>query len=354
VRDRRRRIDDRRRLTRAVAVALLAAIVALVAAFAGGKRPLPQPDAGTWLQRRLDQSGGRIFLPRLAGGRCYRSHGLWVSHSDTTIVSNGACLDVVAAGPVRLRSADGDPIAASAAFFISRSRANARSPAHVRIAGLQIHVAAGGIDGIDVYARDVRISDVRIDGEPFDDVYIGGRTNLIDFSREVSVTGSTLLNAARNVISVTAAVDVRIRGDTLAGAGSELGPAADPGDGIDVEPNAVTDPIVNVRIAENRIVGNEYQAVALRLRPHGRPCLHASGIRVVDNLIAGNQPFGGGAQITLSDRPPDAGVLIAGNGPRIAIPQRFESSGVRRSNDLNRVGRRRRTGRAPGRARDDG
>jgi hypothetical protein len=311
-------------LTRAVAVALLAAIAALAAAFAGGTRPLPQPDLGGWLQRRLDERGGRIFLPRLSGGRCYRSHGLWVSRSDTTIVSNGACLDLERAGAVRLRSADGDPIAASAAFFISRSRPDARPPAHITIAGLRIHVAPGGIDGIDVYARDVRISGVRIDGEPFDDLYIGGRTNLIDYSRTVSVTGSTLLGADRNVISITAAVDVRIRGNTIAGAGGAIGPPADPGDGIDVEPNAVTDPILELRIAENRIVGNEHQAVAVRLRPHGRPCLRAGGIRVVGNLIAGNRPFGGGGQITLSDSPADASVLVAGNGPRIALGRRLD------------------------------
>src|SRR5262249_57581951 len=142
------------------------------------------------------------FLPRLSGGRCYQSRGLWVSRSDTTISSNGACLDVVGAGPVRLRSADGDPIGASAAFFISRSREDAPPPAHVTIAGLRIHVAPWGIDGIDVYARDVRIRDVRIDGEPFDDVYIGGRTRLIDFSSRVTVTGSTLPPPHPNLTSV--------------------------------------------------------------------------------------------------------------------------------------------------------
>ena len=45
------------------------------------------PDVSVSLQRRLDRGGGTVFLPKLGGGRCYQSRGLWVSHSDTTIAS---------------------------------------------------------------------------------------------------------------------------------------------------------------------------------------------------------------------------------------------------------------------------
>jgi hypothetical protein len=273
---------------------------ALVAVVGHWRPPAPAPDIGGWLQQRLDRGGGLIFLPRLGGGRCYTSRGLWVSHSDTTIASNGACLLVVGAGPVRLRSADGDPIAASAAFFVSRSAPTARPPHHIRIRGLRIHVPSGALDGIDVYGQDVWISNVRVDGAPFDDIYIGGRTNLIDFSRAVTLTGSTLLGAERNVISVTAAVQLQISGNLIAGAGVGVGTAADPGAGIDVEPNGVRDPIIAVRIADNRIVGNVHEGIALRLRPPGSRSVDAHGVRVVENRFAGNYPFGGGAQITVS------------------------------------------------------
>jgi hypothetical protein len=198
------------------------AVGALIAV-AGMHRPLAAKDIGRWLQGRLDRAGGIVYLPRLPGGRCYRTRGLWMSHSGATIASNGARLDVVGRGPVRLRSGDGDPIAAAAGLFIGRSTINARPPERITIEGIHIHVASAGVDGIDVYARDVRIRNVRIDGEPFDDVYIGGRTNLSDDSRRVSVTGSTLLEAERNGISVTAAVDVQIRGNTIGGAGGTLG-----------------------------------------------------------------------------------------------------------------------------------
>jgi hypothetical protein len=294
----------------------VAIAVAAIIAVAGMRRTPAAVDIGGWLQGRLDRAGGVVYLARLPGGRCYQTRGLWVSHSDTTIASNGACLDVVGPGPVRLRSGDGDPIAAAAGLFIGHSAINARPPARITIEGLHIHVASAGVDGIDVYARQVRIRDVLIDGDPFDDVYIGGRTNLIHSSQRVSVAGSTLLDAERNGVSVTAVIDAQIRGNTIGGAGGRLGPYADPGDGIDVEPNSATDPIVALTIADNRIVGNIGQGVALRLRPQGRPCLHAGLIRIVDNLVAGNQPFGGDAQITTNGT--QTKLLIAGNRPQTA------------------------------------
>jgi len=80
--------------------------------------------------------------------------------------------------PARLGCArtDGDAIAASAAFFVSRDSLRAQPPKNVTIRGFRIIVGPGGKDGIDVYGEDVRIADVQVEGSPFDGIYIGGRT----------------------------------------------------------------------------------------------------------------------------------------------------------------------------------
>ena len=61
-------------------------------------------DDTAWLQARLDRAGGTIFLPKLPNGECYATRGLWVSHDDTTITSDGACIRSLGLGAVRLRS----------------------------------------------------------------------------------------------------------------------------------------------------------------------------------------------------------------------------------------------------------
>src|SRR5438067_1448619 len=99
----------------AVAVSLPAASAATPRARANGR------DDTAWLQARLDASGGVVSLPKLPGGQCYATRGLWVSHDDTQIVSNGACITALGPGPVRLTSQDGDPVAADAVFFGNHS-----------------------------------------------------------------------------------------------------------------------------------------------------------------------------------------------------------------------------------------
>lgn len=296
---------------------MLVSVVCVVAIAVAAVHPHSRlaPATLSWLQRRLDRGGGLIFLPRLPGGRCYQTRGLWVSRSHTTISSNGGCLTVVGPGPVRLRSGDGDPIAASAAFFIAHRTPSAPPPAGVTIRNLRIDVRMPGVDGVDVYADRVHISDVTVDGSPFDDVYIGGRTNVTAAAHDVTVAGATLLDADRNGISVTSAVGVQIRDDTIAGAGGSAGPAADPGDGIDVEPNAATDPIEGLQIKDNRIVGNVHQAIALHLQPGGRPDDNADRIAISGNLIVGNGPFGGGAQVSIGggQRTRPTRILLARN-----------------------------------------
>src|SRR6266508_4393210 len=93
----------------------------------------PNRDDTPWLQARLDRGGGTIFLPKLPDGKCYATRGLWVSHDDTTINSDGACVVSLGLGPVRLHSIDGDPIASSAVFFVNRSDPRRPAPVNVKI-----------------------------------------------------------------------------------------------------------------------------------------------------------------------------------------------------------------------------
>jgi hypothetical protein len=99
-----------------------------------GPRSVPPPstapvrDDTAWLQRRLDRAGGTIFLPKLPNVECYATRGLWVSRDGTTITSDGACIVSLGPGPVRLHSIDGDPIAASAVFFVNRSTPSKPAP----------------------------------------------------------------------------------------------------------------------------------------------------------------------------------------------------------------------------------
>ena len=105
---------------------------------AGGSAPR---DDTAWLQALLD-AGDSIYLAKLPGGECYQTYGLWVSHDDTLIDSNGACVVSLGPGPVRLVSNDGDPIGADSVFFVNRSDHLAPAPDHVTIRGLTIVVPA--------------------------------------------------------------------------------------------------------------------------------------------------------------------------------------------------------------------
>jgi hypothetical protein len=126
------------------------------------------------LQAELDR-GGRIFLPRLPGGGCYRTRGLWVTRLGTELRSDGACLEAIGPGPVRVRSPDGDPVAASAVLFVSRT-SGGRRPLLVRLSGLRILVPREADSyGIAIFGDGVAIRDVTVEGEPIDAVVIGGR-----------------------------------------------------------------------------------------------------------------------------------------------------------------------------------
>ena len=110
------------------------------------------------LQQRLDAGGGTIFLPKLPNGECYATRGLWVSHDDTTITSDGACIVSLGPGEVRLHSTDGDPIPAGAVFFVNRSRPKGPAPVGITISNLRIVVPDGEpMYGVSVAGHDVTL-----------------------------------------------------------------------------------------------------------------------------------------------------------------------------------------------------
>jgi hypothetical protein len=154
----------------------------------------------------------------------------------------------------------------------------------VTISGLRIIVAPETGDGIDVYGDHVRVTDVTIEGSPLDGIYIGGRTSPVGYARYVTVTHSVIQRAARNAVSVTSAEHVRIRGNVLAGAAGINGPGA----GVDVEPNAPSNPISDVTVAENLIVGNAGPGVELALHPNVGLPRWASRILIANNFFVGN------------------------------------------------------------------
>src|ERR687884_1404049 len=199
-------IAGRARLAaRALAAAAAAAAVLTGGGQAGQDRPRTAGaarDDTAWLQARLDAGGGRIFLPKLPNGGCYATRGLWVSHDGTSIVSNGACIRSLGAGPVRLISPDGDPIASDAVFFVNRSRKFDPAPIHVTIRGLRIVVPAETRTyGIAIFGHEVVVRKVTVEGSPVDDVYVGDRANGDGYSSRVSILGCRLSGGGRNVVT---------------------------------------------------------------------------------------------------------------------------------------------------------
>jgi hypothetical protein len=275
-----------------------------------GARTLPPTSAPgsprddtTWLQARLDRAGGTIFLPKLPDGECYATRGLWVSHDDTTITSDGACIVSLGLGPVRLRSNDGDPIASSAVFFVNRSRPTQPAPVGVTISNLEIIVPAGqGMFGVEVYGHQTTLSHVDISGAPKDDVLISGRANGNAYSGRVAILDSVLSGAERNAVSATGVIDLRIEGNVIQGV-RDL-PPGQPAAGIDVEPDDRGQPARDVHILRNTIQDNAGPGILLELESNEGNALVATGLEIADNTIVRNalKPF----------PPKKAGIVLAG------------------------------------------
>src|SRR5919199_3596214 len=274
--------------------AVILASVALVLgppAPTGGATAAPGRDDTATLQAQLD-AGGAVFLPALPDGQCYATHGLWVSLDGTSIASNGACIVALGPGPVRLHSPDGDPIASDAVFFVNRSSESNAAPHGVTISGLRIVVPrTASTFGIEVYANDVTVEGVRVEGSPIDALLVGGRANGAGYSSNVSIRDSSFTGGTRNVVSVTAVRGLTIERCLITGADDtnylpETGHAwGNPAAGIDLEPNSPDDPIVDVLLTGNRIERNAGPGVLVALQPSSGA---SPSVTVADNRIADN------------------------------------------------------------------
>ncbi len=249
--------------------------------------PASSGDDTAWLQARLDRGGGTIFLPKLPNGACYATRGLWVSHDHTTIDSDGACIVALGLGPVRLRSTDGDPIAADAVFFVNRSSQKKPAPVEVTISHLRIVVPAGRpMYGVAVFGHRVTLSSLHIEGSPKDDVTISGRANGNSYSGDVSVLDSTLSGAARNAISATGVIGLRIERNTIQGVRDA--PPGQPAAGIDIEPDTRDRPALDVHIVGNTIQDNAGPGILLELEPNEGPAILATDLQISGNRIVRN------------------------------------------------------------------
>lgn len=242
------------------------------------------------LQARLDR-GGRVYLPKLPGGECYTTRGLWVSRSGTRIASNGACIVYLGPGPTRLSSSDGDPIAANAIFTVSRNSTSAAPPDRVAISDLTLIVPVGTSGyGVIVAGTNVTLANLDLEGVPTDAVTVTGRNNGLGHAGKVTIRNNLIRGAKRNGISVVGAVDVTIDGNTITGVGlvGMQNPESGPWAGIDVEPDVASYPIERVTISRNTISGNGGSGVLLALvTANGRPGI-ADRIRLSGNAITFN------------------------------------------------------------------
>jgi hypothetical protein len=222
-------------------------------------------DDTAYLQARLD-AGGSVFVPKLPDGQCYQSRGLWVSRSGTRIGSDGACIEYLGPGVRRLTSPDGDPIRANAIFVVNRSHNYGLPPDGVAISDLTLIVPVG-TDGFGIIdsGTHVTLANLDLEGVPVDAVMVTGRQNGLGYAGPVLIRNSIVRGARRNGISLVAARDATIDGNTITGVGligmrnPNLGPWA----GIDVEPDLASYPIERVLITRNTISGNGGSGILL-------------------------------------------------------------------------------------------
>jgi hypothetical protein len=279
-------------------------------------------DDTAWLQSKLD-AGGTLFLPKLPNGECYATRGLWVSQDDTQIASDGACIVGLGPGEVRLRSTDGDPIAAEAVFYVSRSSIFEPAPVGVSIEGLKIVVPDGvELFGLSVLGHEATVRNVEVTGAPIDALYIGGRAN-DGYAGRIAVTDSRFLAGRRNVVSIVGGIEVRLERNVISG-GSDTYPTApgrpwgNPGAGIDVEPGGRGLPIIGIRIAENTIEDNAGPGILLALSTNRGIPVFGTGIEIVGNKILrngrkGTPPQHGGIVFNGGQDRGGGRVLVQGN-----------------------------------------
>jgi len=194
-----------------VAAAAAVAFIGVGSASGGALR-----DDTDLLQAKLD-AGGAVFLPKLPGGECYATRGLWLSRDDTTITSDGACIVALGLGPARLDPTAPKPHFANAVFYVTHSTLRAPVPARVSISGLHITVPkARRMHGIAVFGHEVSLSNLTIDGAPLDDVLIGsGVVGAAGPIVHVALADSTLRGAQRDGVLAFGPVGLRVEGNTV-------------------------------------------------------------------------------------------------------------------------------------------
>jgi hypothetical protein len=265
---------------RLIRLSALAACVAAALASASSAGGAGARDDTEWLQAQLD-AGGRIFLPSLPNGECYATRGLWLSRDDTTITSDGACIVALGLGEARIKGGDGRPTHANAVFFLNHSNIRAPLPARVSISGLHLTVPrAKRMHGIFVSGAEVTLTRLVVDGSPLTDVLVGsGKVGSGGITARVAITDSTLLGGQRDALSAYGPVGLRVEGNTVGQSG---------GAGVHVRSADRGQPVLDVQVTDNNVVGNAGPGVYLDLEPkNGSPVL-ASGIEISRNQIVRN------------------------------------------------------------------
>ena len=250
------------------------------------------------LQAKLD-AGGAVFLPKLPGGRCYATRGLWLSRDDTTVTSDGACIVALGPGPARLDPTAKRPHFADAVFYVDHSNVRAPAPARIAISGLRITVPRSKrMHGIAVMGNEVTLSRLTIDGAPLTDVVMGaGVVGAGGPIARVALMDSTLRGAQRDVVAAFGPVALRIEGNTVSGGR---------GAGIHIRAADRGQPVLDTHVARNTVADNRGPGVFLDLDSPNGAALLASGIEVSGNRILRN------ARTTPARL--RAGIVVAGKG----------------------------------------
>jgi parallel beta helix pectate lyase-like protein len=250
----------------------------------GGHAHAAARDDTAVLQAKLD-AGGPVFLPKLPGGQCYATRGLWLSRDDTSITSDGACIVALGFGPARLDPTAPKPHYANAVFYVNHSDIRAPVPARVSISGLHITVPKRlRMRGIAVFGHEVTLSGLRIDGAPLNDVLIGeGAVRSGGPIVRIAVTDSTLAGAQRDAVLAYGPVGLRVEGNTVTrarGAGVHVA-AADRGQ-----------PVLDTHVVGNTITDSRGAGVFVDLAPSNGPVLMAKDIEVTGNRLLRNRAGG--------------------------------------------------------------
>src|SRR5256714_4864177 len=211
------------------------------------------------LQAKLD-AGGAIFLPKLPDGACYRTRGLWLSHDDTTVTSDGACIVSLGFGPARLDPDAKRPHFANAVFYIDHSNIRAPVPARVSVSGLRIDVPkATRMHGIFVNGHETTLSHLAFEGAPRTGILVGsGVVGAGGMSARIAITDSTVTGAQRDGITVYGPIGLHLERNTISGAH---------GSGISIRSADRGQPVLDTHVVENTVRDNGRPGVLLALDP---------------------------------------------------------------------------------------